>query len=151
MIQVKFLEQKGTGLWNDTTLLWNNSLSWNTEVGNYRYHDKLRQIFTVQISKCRLQKDRTINLQNSGVVVIKTLLERSDESPPQGGGNFFGPAHCCRWVLVHFWWTEIDFISVIFKSTFYFFRQRGTNMRLIVCFYQKNHYLSHATTTDVYA
>ena len=66
----------------------------------------------------------------------KKNMERSDESPPQAE-KIFGPAHCCRWVLVHFWWTEIDLISVIFKSTFYFFRQRGTNMRLIVCFYQK--------------
>ena len=31
----------------------------------------------------------------SGVVVIKTLLERSDESPPQAE-KIFGPAHCCR-------------------------------------------------------
>jgi len=34
----------------------------------------------------------------SGVVVIKTLLERWDERPPQAE-KFFGPAHCCRRVL----------------------------------------------------
>ena len=92
MIQVKFLEQKGTGLWNDTTLLWNNSVSWNTEVGNYRYHDKLRQIFTVQISKCRLQKDRTINLQKQWCSRNKNITGTLGRKPV-AGGKFFLDLH----------------------------------------------------------
>jgi len=33
---------------------------------------------------------------------------------PAAGVKFFSPPDYCMWVLLHFWWTEMDFLLVIF-------------------------------------